>query len=189
MDRLSKPIRRLLAVSLLLALLGGLAELIVIPYVSHVVEVREHIAQERLVQGHLLAQKQRDEGLIANSKRDRDDEDRGLFLDGESDPIRLANLQSLVSGIVTRSNVKLRSSRNLTARERSDVRFVGLQLQFSATIEQLQNILVTIENQQPYLFIESLHVTPMPGAIAAGGEATGQLDARLDIIAATGRKS
>lgn len=178
-------LRRLAAVLLLLAVVGAIAIFAVLPVVAHVQTQRADIEQERSTLARLssmpddAAQAQSIERMTAKARDSRQ------FLDGESDPIRLANLQSVVGGIAASQGVKLRSSRNLPPRERGDVRYVGVQLQFAATIGQLQKILLAIEAQRPFLFIDTLHVTPMPGALAAGGEDSGQLDSRIEILGAT----
>lgn len=178
-------LRRLAAVMLLLAVLGALAIFVVIPVVAHVQSLRADIEQERLTLARLASmpddavETQSIERMTAKARESRQ------FLEGESDPIRLANLQSVVGGIAASQGVKLRSSRNLPPRERADVRYVGVQLQFAATVGQLQKILLAIEAQRPFLFIDTVHVTPMPGALAAGGEDGGQLDSRIEILGAT----
>lgn len=178
-------LRRLAAVLLLVTVLGALALFVVVPVVAHVQSLRADIEQERLTLARLVSmpddsvEAQSIERMTAKARESRQ------FLEGESDPIRLANLQSVVGGIAAGQGVKLRSSRNLPPRERGDVRYVGVQLQFAATIGQLQKILLAIEAQRPFLFIDTVHITPMPGALAAGGEDSGQLDSRIEILGAT----
>ena len=182
---ITRFLKRLAALLLLAAVIGGIGLFVVLPVVSHVQALNSEIEQERATLGRLASmpddanEAQAIDRMTARAKESRQ------FLEGESDPIRLANLQSLIGVIAAGQGVKLRSSRNLPPRERNEVRFVGVQLQLAANIEQLQKILVAIEAQRPYLFIDSLHITPMPGAVAAGGEEAGQLDARLEILGAT----
>lgn len=178
-------LKRLAALLLLVGVVGVIGGFVVMPVLAHIQTLQGDIENERGLLGRLAtmpddaSEAQSIDRMTALAKQGHQ------FLEGESDPIRLANLQSLVGTIAAGQGVKLRSSRNLPPRERNDVRFVGVQLQFAATVEQLQKILVAIEAQRPYLFIDSLHITPMPGALAAGGEDSGQLDARLEILGAT----
>jgi Type II secretion system (T2SS), protein M subtype b len=185
---LPKPIRQVAAVALLVAIVAGVAQLLVVPVFDHVLMLRARIDQERLVLAHLSSIRSNDAtfkeveqlGNAAGASR--------LSLDGESDAIRMANLQSLLGGIATVSGVKMRSVRNLPARERHEVRLLGLQLQFAATIEQLQRIIVAIERHRPYLLIETLQITPLQAFLATGAENTGMLETRLEVLGATARE-
>lgn len=181
----TRTLSRICALALLGFVIGAIGLLGVMPVVSKIQELRSDIEAERSKLGRLSSmpddagKAQSIDRLTARARESR------LFLDGESDPIRLANLQALIGTIAAGQGVKLRSSRNLPARERNELRFVGIQLQFAATVEQLQKILVALEAQRPYLFIDVLHITPVPGGLGSNGDEPGQLDARLEVLGAT----
>jgi hypothetical protein len=184
---LPKPIRQLLAVALLVGTVLAVLGLGVMPVATHVGDLQTQIEQERLVLAHLLAAERNGPDIREAAKLAQTASAARLTVDGESDAIRAANLQSLVGGIAAKSGLQMRSLRNLPARDRNELRMLGVQVQFLATVEQLRRALVEIEAQQPYLFVDTLQITPLPGAIAAGGDNGGTLDVRIDVLGAVAR--
>ena len=70
------------------------------------------------------------------------------------------------------------------ARERDDVRLIGVRVQFNADIEQLRALLYRIEAHRPFLFVEALQVQPISAFSQRDPEQTGMLDVRLDVFGA-----
>jgi len=178
--KLPKIARQALAVLLVFLVLGALG-LAISPIFAHVAELSSHIEQERNLLSRLSsvaatqpAAADADAGKIPDREAYA-----GLFLQGESEGIRLASLQSRLSEIFAANGVKLRSARNLPAKERDDLHLLGVQLQFAAPVERLQAILLAIEEQKPLLLIESLQVTPLA---ATSEEERGNLETRVDVF-------
>lgn len=193
--QLPKPARQAFAVCLLAAAVGAVALPVALPYYNQIHELQSQIDQERLVLGHLLADRGDDRSLQDIERNAGPGQINRLTLAGESDAIRMANLQSIAGGIAAAAGVQVRSTRNLPARDRGDVRLLGVQLQFAATIEQVQKILVAIEAQRPYLLVDGLQITALQdfvasgGGIASGGSAKmPNLDTRLDVVGAAARQ-
>ena len=80
---------------------------------------------------------------------------------GETDALRTANLQALITDIAVKHGVRLSSARALPAQERDGLRFIGVQAELDADMPQLQAIMLAFEAQRPYLFIQSLQVAPV----------------------------
>jgi Type II secretion system (T2SS), protein M subtype b len=189
-------LRRLLAVSLLVTVLGLTALLTVVPFLSQLAIAREQIDDARTVHGRLLAANQ-----TATMAEQLEQQSRSttatttlagaltgaLFIEGESEAIRLASLQSQVVEILAANAIRPRTARMMQARERHTLKLVGVQLQLSATIDQLQKILLQIEAHRPVLLVESLHLTPSTSVQI--DEDRGQLDVRLDVVAIEARPS
>lgn len=185
-ESLSRILRRLAAIGLLLAAVGVIAALLVLPLATHFNELRADIARQR----DLLA---RFEAFAANKGAAEDLAGRsqaamqsGIFLTGETDALRTANLQALITDIAVKHGVRLSSARALPAHERDGLRFIGVQAELDADMRQLQAIMLAFEAQRPYLFIQSLQVAPVSSrrpdsddlkirfgivAAAAGGDA------------------
>ena len=111
----------------------------------------------------------------------------GVFIEGESESIRLAALQSKLSAIAGANGVKLRSARNLPSRDKNELRLVGVQLQLMAPLDKLQKILLEIEQHKPSLFVDSLQISPGSPARSVDDE-VGMLDARFDVYAVESRQ-
>jgi general secretion pathway protein M len=176
---LSKFARRIFAVTLLLLATGVFGLSVVNPLYVHLSDIRGNIDQERMLLGRLNAIVGDQTGANDIEKLSKAEEDSSLFLQGESEAIKLASLQSRLSEIVSANGVKLRSARNLPSKERHDLHLLGIQLQFSAPIEKLQVILLAIEEQTPVLLVESLQITPLA---ISNEEERGNLDTRLDVF-------
>jgi Type II secretion system (T2SS), protein M subtype b len=186
--QLSKRLRQVLAVSLLAATLATLMVFVVLPIYGQFTALTTQIDQERLVLGHLSLPRS-DENQRHNIERIASPEQlERLVLPGESDTIRLANLQSTLGALAANAGVQLRSTRNLSPVDRPEARLLGVQLQFAATIEQLQTILIAIEAQRPQLRVEALQITVLQDTVAAGSSAPPSLEARLDVMGATPRQ-
>jgi hypothetical protein len=186
--RLSKPLRQLIAIALLAVPVAAVGLLAVVPLWAHVASLKERIEQERTVDGR-LSQIASDEtakrALEAQTKAARS---AGLFIEGESESIRLSALQSNLAGIAAANGIKLRSARNLPSRDKNDLRLVGVQLQLVAPIAKLQKILLEIEQAKPALFVDSMQITPLTLSRVTDGEEPGLLDARFDVFAVETRQ-
>ena len=155
--------------------------LTVVPFLSQLEVARARLNQERAFLGQLL-DATRDTTLAELlPPADRTPKTTGLFIAGESEAIRLASLQAQVMDIIAAQAVKPRSSRNLQTRERHTLKLVGVQVQLSATIEQLQKILLEIESHRPILLVDALHLTP--SSSLGIDDDRGLLEARLDVVA------
>lgn len=185
---LSKGLRRLLAVGLLGMVGGGVVLLVVAPLWAHIADLKERIDQERMMTSRLTAAVSDDSARQTLEQQTKAAKAAGLFIEGESESIRLAALQSSLSGIAAANGIKLRSARNLPGREKGDLHLVGVQLQLAAPIEKLQKILLDIEQFKPSLFVDSLQVTPVALSRVADDEQPGLLDARFDVFAVEARQ-
>lgn len=180
--RLAKPIRQALAVLLLVAAVGAILLLVVLPVTNRIADLGDRIEQERAVVGRLLtaatdvgeASQSRQQGAAGRM--------RALFVQGESEAIRIAAIQARLIEILGVHKVQPRSARNLPAQERNNLRLAGIQLQFAAPIEKLQAILLDIESHRPVFLIEQLHVTAAAQSAGTGGDDRGLLEARLDVF-------
>jgi hypothetical protein len=179
-DNLSRIMRRLAAIGLLLVAAGIVVALLVLPLASHFGELRADIARQR----DLLA---RFEAFAANKGAAEDLAGRsqaamqsGIFLSGETDALRTANLQALITDIAAKNGVRLASARALPAQDRDGLRFIGVQAELDADMPRLQAIMLAFDTQRPYLFIQSLQVAPVPGR----GPDSNDLKVRFGIVAA-----
>lgn len=180
---LPKVLRRVLAVGLLLGLMGALGAFAVGPVWSHIADLQDRIEQARMMAGRLAAAANDDGARKMAEQQTMAAKKAGVFIEGESESIRLSALQSQLSGMVAAQGVKLRSARNLPGREKNDLRLIGVQLQMVVTIDRLQKLMLEIEQHKPTFIIESLQVTPLNVPRLPDDEQVGQLDARLDVFA------
>jgi hypothetical protein len=185
---LAKPVRQFLAVMLLALPLGAFGLLVVAPVYSHLADLKERIEQERMMVGRLGRLAGDESARQALETQTKAAKSAGLFIEGESESIRLAALQSNLSAIAAANGIKFRSARNLPSRDKYDLHLVGVQLQLVAPIAKLQKILLDIEQAKPTLFIDSMQITPLAYSRITDTDEPGQLDTRLDVYAVEARQ-
>jgi hypothetical protein len=180
-ESLSRMIRRIAAVGLLIALAGLAAALVVLPLTSHFGELRAEIARQR----DLLA---RFEAFSANKGAAEDLAGRsqgalqsGIFLTGDTDALRAANLQALITEIALKQGVRLSSARALPPREQGGLRFIGVEAELESDMRQLKSLMLAFEAQRPFLFVQSVQVAPS----AYRRPDSDDLRVRFGIVAAT----
>lgn len=184
--KLAKPLRQALAVSLLAAVVGGSMLFVVQPVIGKLADLRDRIKQERTVVGRLTSAAN-DDGVASEAlQRGAASRMRSLFVQGESEAIRIAAVQARLIEMLGAHQLKPRSARNLPVQERNNLRLVGIQLQFAAPIEKFQAILLDIEAHKPVFLIEALSVTAAPQSSAPSGDERGLLEVRLDIYGIEG---
>jgi hypothetical protein len=179
-ENLARIMRRLAAIGLLLAAVAFIAAVTVLPLAAHVGELRADIARQRDLLARFAAfaaNKGAAEDLAGRSQAAMQS---GIFLAGETDALRTANLQAQITDIAEKHGVRLASARALPAHDRDGLRFIGVQAELSADMRQLQAIMLALEAQRPYLFIQSLQVVPASGQRPEGDD----LKVRFGIVAA-----
>jgi general secretion pathway protein M len=189
MRKLSAPVRKIAALALLLLAVALVVLTTFVPYSTRAAQLREQIDAERTLLGRF--------GVIAAQQGQVADYDRigraaiesGAYLKGETEALKAAGLQTVLSELAAANKVRLYSTRALGTRERDEVRLIGVRVQFKAEIEQLRALLHRIEASRPFLFVEALQVQPVSAFSQRDPELAGVLDVRLDIFGAIpGRK-
>ncbi|MGQ0672490.1 MAG: type II secretion system protein GspM [Hyphomicrobium sp.] len=188
MTILTKLASKFLALTLLVAVGWSVYQLALGPLVTHLQDVRERITEQRRLLGRYGE-------LVTETRKTADSEvaatagsDSDLYLSGGSDAVRIASLQSLIGRIAEAESLVVRSTRALPARDSGIVRLVGIEMQLSATIEQLQRILYVLETGRPALVVETLQITAPPAVTGADPAQASVLDVRLGLYGAVERK-
>jgi hypothetical protein len=173
---------RLLALSLLLVTLGGAYLLVVSPLLD-LYEERAALLEDR----RLLLPRLRATADELPALRDRVEQQRAaagnrkITLEGASDAIAAATLQSRIEELATSVGVTIGSTESLPVEARSGYRRIGLRYVLSGQYETLVKFLAKLEFATPPLVIDNLHIHGVlrrPGTPAASG-----LDAGLDVDA------
>jgi len=105
---------------------------------------------------------------------------RKVTLEGSSDAIASANLQSHIAEFAASVDVTIGSTESLPVETRGGYRRIGLRYTLSGPYETLLKFIAKLEAATPPLVIENLHIRGVlrrPGTPAAGA-----LDAGLDVF-------
>jgi hypothetical protein len=166
------------------AALGGLLCLISWPIQAFFADRDAQILQQRVILARLnaiAAQRMTVADLAAQSASDGSAE----FLQGGNDGVAAANLQTLVKGMVEPTGARLRSVRTLPTKPQEDMKFIGVQLEITGTIQAINQTVRTIETAKPFLFIEGalLRPTQRVAMTPRAMRKEPNIDAQLDITA------
>ena len=173
---------RLSALILLLISLAGFYLLAINPLLDFYAQRQAILEQRRMLLPHLKAAAEELPGL-----RDRASElraaanNRKVTVEGASDAIASANLQSRIEELASSVGATIGSTESLPAEVRSGYRRIGLRYVLSGPYETLVRLLAVLEAATPPLVIDNLHIHGVlrrPGTPAAAG-----LDAGLDVFA------
>jgi Tfp pilus assembly protein PilO len=170
----------MLALVILLAAIGLAYLVIAIPlqdlYIEReaVVEARRMMASRlAIAAGELPALRTRLAELRATVSTSK------VTLDGSSDSIASANLQSHVEALATPLGATLGSVEALAADDRGGFRRIGLRVAMSGEYESLMRFFGAIETSVPPLVLGELHIRSAARPTAAPGSA--KLDAGFEI--------
>jgi general secretion pathway protein M len=173
---------QLLALSLLFVALGGVYLVVVSPLLGLYTERAAVLENRRMVVPRLRAAADELPTLRARVEQLRAAAGtRKITLEGASDAIAAATLQSRIEELATSAGATIGSTESLPAEARSGYRRIGLRYVLSGSYETLVKFLAKLESATPPLVIDNLHIHGVlrrPGTPAAAG-----LDAGLDVYA------
>jgi general secretion pathway protein M len=101
--------------------------------------------------------------------------DHGLLLEGTSDALAAANLESMIKDLVEQEGTKVMRAQTLQPENEGGYRRVGLRLSFSSDLKVLTAVLLGIETARPVLSIRSLELR------AAGEDEDQTLSVAMDV--------
>ena len=177
MNSLSPPVRRLIALALLVAAVA-------LPYRFIVQPLLEAFAQgseETATQQELLARYRK----LANSRGElqarlqqvqAEPSSQAGYLIGESETLVAAELQNLVRTTVERSGGRVESTQILPTAREGAFRRVSLRVRMSTDTDGLFRIFYDLESTLPYLFLDGIDIASrerrVRGTVACGEAGT-----------------
>jgi Tfp pilus assembly protein PilO len=171
---------RLLALALAVAVLAALYLIVATPLVGLFTRRQETIEARRMLLPRLQTVAAELPALRARVARLRaEQQTRKLTLDGATDAIASANLESRIDALARSVDVTIGSTESLPAEPRGPYRRIGLRLVLTGRYEALVNLLAKLEVARPPLVMDNLQ---LHGPLARPGmETAATLDAGLDI--------
>ena len=173
---------QILALSLLFVALGGVYFVAVSPLLGLYAERADVLENRRMLVPRLRAAADELPALRARVEQLRAAAGtRKITLEGASDAIAAATLQSRIEELAGSAGATIGSTESLPAEARSGYRRIGLRYVLSGSYETLVKFLAKLESATPPLVIDNLHIHGVlrrPGTPAAAG-----LDAGLDVYA------
>jgi general secretion pathway protein M len=162
---LSPPLRRLLAVALLIAVASLIWSALISPVATDYTEAQATIERMQSALDRKPAA-EREIALLRTELADlkrRQLSDAG-FIEGANESIAAAQLQSRVKTAVDSVKGELRSTQSLPARDDGKYRRITVRGQVLLTTAGLQRVLYDLENAWPYLFLDNVEIKAQPFA-------------------------
>jgi hypothetical protein len=159
-EPLRKKLHQLAAVGLLLGAIAIALALTVLPLAGYITGQQAEIEQRRELLGRFEAFTSAKGKVEALASQSDEAMRAGIFLAGETDALRAANLQALLTKAAATHGVRIRSARTLAPAEHDGLRFIGVQAEIDTGVQQLQAMILAFESMRPYLFIQTLQVSP-----------------------------
>jgi general secretion pathway protein M len=147
---------RAAALLLLVALIGLIAAVGILPVASYSARLEAEIEQNLDLVSRLerlTAAREDYEAQIEILNAERGEE--SVYLEGQSEGVAAANLQKLIGAVVDAHGGDLKSTQSLQARREGDFERVAVRIVLEATVTTLFEVLLDLETSTPYVFIES----------------------------------
>lgn len=155
---ISQRLRRIFAVVLFLlvsAIVIGLPARATLDYIS---DLKTQINEQRILLGRLeeVIEKRKRGGEESFALIERTNEK--LLIQGATDAVRAANVLNLIAQTTRQQGVRMKSTNSIASYTSNGLRFIGVQVTMTATLKQIQNILIALERAKPYVFVATLDV-------------------------------
>lgn len=160
---ISPPLRRPLAVVLLVAVIGLIALDIVLPAIERYTTLEGTIAESETV----LRRFQQVAARLPRLEADRASLKQALsaqdgYLKANSDSLVAAELQGLIKTIADRSGSRLKSTQILPTRKENGFRRITARVEIFGTADALERIWYEMESGMPFLFIDNFDIEARP---------------------------
>jgi hypothetical protein len=167
---------------LLLVALAGVYFLVVTPLVDLYAERQAVLENRRMLLPRLQVVAEELPGLrMKVSELRATVGTRKVTLDGSSDAVAAANLQSRIEELAASVGAMINSTESLPAEMRGGYRRIGLRYVLNGPYETLVKLLARLEAATPPLVVDNLHIHGVLRQRRAGTAATTALDAGLDV--------
>lgn len=149
---------------------------------SSTIELGRDLYAQREIADRLKAVAAMKPVLLKQAERAPSAQDSESFLQGESEALVRSNLQAEIGAIAAAQGANLISISNVSAVEKSGVRYLGVGIDLSGTVETVHNTIFAIETSAP-LVIQSASVW-LSGGTHEGATQPPELTAQLQVYGA-----
>jgi general secretion pathway protein M len=179
------PAGRALALAILCLALGGVYLLLVSPVIDLYSQREATLADRRMLAPRLSAAAAELPGLQARlAELQATATTRKIALDGASDAIAAANLQSRIEELAAPAGVTISSTEGIAAENRGGYRRIGLRLAINGDYDTIIKLLGAIETTAPPLVLNNLQFhgsMRQLGQPPMGQPQTSRLDAGVEV--------
>jgi hypothetical protein len=157
---LTKPVRRLLAVTILFILLLGLWSFPLDPGVQFINDRRDEIATLTFERQHLWDMKNRQAGLERATANLRSElVSSAILWTGPSSTVIAAHMQDILRQAGSTGGGQTKSTSVIGEGVEDGLHKISIRIQLEGPLETLQEVLLTVQRQKPPLFVDDLTVS------------------------------
>ena len=150
---------RIVALTLLGVVLGGLYLLVAAPLLDFYAQRRDTLEQERMLLPHLEAAAATAPGLRQRlAALNTAARARNVTMGGASDAMASADLQSRIEALAAQAGATIGSTENIPVQTQDGYRRIGLRLVLNGSYETLVKLFATLETATPPLIIDNLQI-------------------------------
>lgn len=178
---LPRPLSKLAALLLLALALAAAALFIAAPLAQTLLGLDAAVKDKRATLGRLADTRRAEaeaQSLALSLSRSQAE---SLYLPGDSDAMRFANLQTALTAIAEAQGVRLRSTRAIKPAEAGGPALVAAAASFEASMAQLQEMLLAIDRHEPMLIAADIRIVPAASAADAGETLEVELEVRAPV--------
>jgi len=158
---------RWLALALLLLALGIAYLVAVVPVLDLYAERQAGLEQRRLLEPRLRAAADQLPGLRTQlAELQASSSNRKIMLEGSSDAIASANLQSRIDELAASAGITVASTEGLAPENRGSYRRIGLRIVVNGEYDNLLALLAAIDKATPPLVVDNLQIRARLQALA-----------------------
>lgn len=159
-DGMSRPVRRSVALGLLLATVLGIGGLILSPLLTAWSDNERRISEERERLAKLRATLAHGQNSSPVDLVNRRQALIAAQVQGRTESQQLAALQDVLRTLAQKSAVRFQSLRAIPPFERNGTRFVSAQFSLTTKLKNAQQLIWDLESVRPIIFIEGLELAP-----------------------------
>ncbi|MEM7620861.1 MAG: type II secretion system protein GspM [Pseudomonadota bacterium] len=184
MDKLSPPVRQLLAISLIVFPVLFVVSFVALPLVEAYSSYNDEIKTKRELLGRYQNSIQNAAKQKAQQAQNGQSKIQHFFLTDENETLAQTKLQANIKKIITINRAAVRVARGLETLEDKALRLIGVSVDFGGSHQSVRNIVHAIETASPFLFIEKAEIKVRTSAGRFNIYQPSQLQVQLDIYAA-----
>ena len=144
----------------------------------------QRIAEQRALLAHLSAVAAQEPAIAELARNTGTQMGHDEFLVGPNEGVIGADLQTRLKTITEGAGAQLRSVQTIPARTSEQIRYVGVHIEMSGSLQAVHRAIHAVETGTPYLFVGGAMIRPALSAGRQDSPTEPTIETQLDIVGA-----
>jgi general secretion pathway protein M len=179
---IDKRMRRAMFLAAHLTAIAALVGSVVLPICDVFADRDNRIAGQRALLVRLDAIAAQEANVKSMAQRMEAQVQHDEFLEGSSEGLVNANLQTRLKSLSESAGAKVRSAQSLPPRTMQQIKYSGSRIEIAGGIKSIQKAIYAIEGAKPYLFVTGAVMKSAPPTGRPGVPEEPVIQAQLDIF-------